>query len=49
MEVVKELSDKNYTKFMEATNSVVFIDFYSDTCGSYQVLAKDGFFSKLFR
>lgn len=29
---ILELTDSNYTAFMEETNSVVFIDFYSDTC-----------------
>ena len=35
---VKELNDKNYVPFMENTNAVVFIDFYSDTCPSCQTL-----------
>ena len=38
MEIVKELTDKNYTAFMEATSSVVFIDFYSDSCSPCQTL-----------
>ena len=38
MEIVKELTDKNYTAFMEVTSSVVFIDFYSDTCPPCQTL-----------
>ncbi len=38
MEVVKELNDKNYTQFIEVTNSVIFIDFYSETCGPCQTL-----------
>ena len=37
-ERIKELSDKNYTQFIEATDSVVFIDFYSDTCPPCQTL-----------
>ena len=37
-ERVKELNDKNYTEFIEATDSVVFIDFYSETCGPCQTL-----------
>jgi len=35
---VKELTDKNYTGFMESTDAVVFIDFYSDTCPPCQTL-----------
>jgi len=35
---VKELSDKNYTAFIENTNGVVFIDFYSPTCAPCQTL-----------
>ena len=38
MEIIKELNDKNYTTFMENTDSVVFIDFYSETCGPCQTL-----------
>ena len=38
MSNILELTDKNYTAFMEDTNSVVFIDFYSDTCGPCQTL-----------
>ena len=37
-EGVKELTDKNYTAFIEATPSIVFIDFYSETCGPCQTL-----------
>jgi thioredoxin-like negative regulator of GroEL len=33
-----ELKDSNYTAFIEETDSVVFIDFYSDTCGPCQTL-----------
>ena len=29
---ILELTDSNYTEFMELTDAVVFIDFYSDTC-----------------
>ena len=36
--IIKELTDKNYTVFIEATDSVVFIDFYSETCGPCQTL-----------
>ena len=38
MENILELTDANYTSFMEDTNSVVFIDFYSDTCPPCQTL-----------
>lgn len=35
---ILELTDHNYTEFMENTNSIVFIDFYSDTCPPCQTL-----------
>jgi len=35
---ILELSDKNYSEFMEKTESVVFIDFYSETCPPCQTL-----------
>ena len=35
---ILELKDANYTAFMEKTDAVVFIDFYSDTCGPCQTL-----------
>jgi len=35
---ILELSDGNYTGFIEETKSVVFIDFYSPTCGLCQTL-----------
>jgi len=35
---IKELTDKNYTGFIENTDAVVFIDFYSDTCPPCQTL-----------
>lgn len=38
MSNILELTDQNYTEFMENTNSVVFIDFYSDTCPPCQTL-----------
>lgn len=38
MSNILELTDKNYSLFMEDTNSVVFIDFYSDTCPPCQTL-----------
>ena len=38
MDNILELTDSNYTSFMEKTNSVVFIDFYSDTCPPCQTL-----------
>jgi len=33
-----ELTDASYTSFMEKCESVVFIDFYSDTCPPCQTL-----------
>ena len=38
MSSILELTDTNYTSFMEETDSVVFIDFYSDTCPPCQTL-----------
>jgi len=38
MSEIKELNDKNYSTFIENTNEVVFIDFYSDTCSPCQTL-----------
>ena len=38
MQAVVELSDTNYSSFIEETKSVVFIDFYSPTCGPCQTL-----------
>ena len=35
---ILELTDSNYTEFMESTESVIFIDFYSDTCPPCQTL-----------
>ncbi|QOY53827.1 thiol reductase thioredoxin [Candidatus Sulfurimonas marisnigri] len=35
---ILELTDSNYIAFMEETDSVVFIDFYSDTCAPCQTL-----------
>jgi len=35
---VIELSDKNYTAFIESIDAVLFIDFYSDTCPPCQTL-----------
>jgi len=35
---ILELNDSNYTAFMESTDAVVFIDFYSDTCPPCQTL-----------
>ena len=35
---ILELSDKNYSAFMEETDSIVFIDFYSETCPPCQTL-----------
>lgn len=38
MAEILELSDKNYSEFMEKTESIVFIDFYSETCPPCQTL-----------
>jgi thioredoxin 1 len=38
MSEVVELSDANYVDFMEKTESVVFIDFYSESCPPCQTL-----------
>ena len=38
MENILELTDSNYSSFMQETDSVVFIDFYSDTCPPCQTL-----------
>lgn len=38
MQEILELTDTNYTEFIENTDSVVFIDFYSDTCPPCQTL-----------
>jgi thioredoxin-like negative regulator of GroEL len=38
MENILELTDSNYVSFIENNNSVVFIDFYSDTCAPCQTL-----------
>jgi thioredoxin-like negative regulator of GroEL len=38
MSEVKELNDKNYSAFIENTDKVVFIDFYSETCPPCQTL-----------
>jgi len=38
MPAVLELSDTNYSSFIQETKSVVFIDFYSPTCGPCQTL-----------
>ena len=35
---ILELTDSNYTAFIESTDAVVFIDFYSDTCPPCQTL-----------
>jgi len=35
---ILELTDSNYTAFMEESDAVVFIDFYSDTCPPCQTL-----------
>ncbi len=38
MSNILELSDSNYVEFMQETDAVVFIDFYSDTCPPCQTL-----------
>lgn len=38
MAEILELNDKNYSAFMEKTESLVFIDFYSESCGPCQTL-----------
>lgn len=38
MSNILELTDQNYTEFMQNTKSIVFIDFYSDTCPPCQTL-----------
>ena len=38
MQTVLELTDTTYVSFMESTDCVVFIDFYSDTCPPCQTL-----------
>jgi thioredoxin 1 len=38
MSDILELTDKNYSTFMESTDKTVFIDFYSDTCPPCQTL-----------
>ena len=38
MSEVLELSDAKYSEFIEKTDAVVFIDFYSDTCPPCQTL-----------
>ena len=35
---ILELTDANYTAFIESTDALVFIDFYSDTCPPCQTL-----------
>ncbi|MBU0720890.1 thioredoxin [bacterium] len=38
MENVLEITDATYSAFIENTDAVVFIDFYSQTCGPCQTL-----------
>jgi len=38
MSEVLELTDSTYPSFIENTNKIVFIDFYSDTCPPCQTL-----------
>jgi thioredoxin 1 len=35
---ILELTDANYSSFIEETDAVVFVDFYSDTCPPCQTL-----------
>jgi len=35
-----ELTDKNYNKLIEGVDKIIFIDFYSPTCGPCQQLTK---------
>jgi len=36
--MVLELTDKNYTKIIEETETAIFIDFFSPSCGPCQTL-----------
>ena len=38
MKEVVELTDSKYSAFIEKSNDVIFIDFYSDTCAPCQTL-----------
>ncbi len=38
MSEIQELTDGSYPSFIESTENVVFIDFYSDTCPPCQTL-----------
>jgi len=38
MENILEITDQTYSAFIEDTKAVVFIDFYSNTCGPCQTL-----------
>ncbi len=38
MQDIFELTDENYVSFMDDSDTVVFIDFYSDTCPPCQTL-----------
>ncbi|MEA2100634.1 MAG: protein disulfide isomerase family protein [Campylobacterota bacterium] len=38
MQTILELTDSNYTSFIEESSSAIFIDFYSPTCGPCQTL-----------
>jgi len=38
LQEILELTDSNYTEFIENTQSLVFIDFYSNTCPPCQTL-----------
>jgi len=38
MAEVLELTDANYASFIEQTDKIVFIDFYSNSCGPCQTL-----------
>lgn len=38
MQTILELTDSSYTSFIENSTSIVFIDFYSPSCGPCQTL-----------
>ncbi len=38
MQTILELTDANYTTFIEKSDSTIFIDFYTPTCGPCQTL-----------
>ena len=38
MQNIIELTDENYVEFMESHNSIIFIDFYGDSCAPCHTL-----------